>query len=109
MFANEQMTDLQNRLNHAVQTAQAKASARAKEFEQEARKVLETLGDRAQAELKVLFAHARELSREQVGVLGVELEKLGKRLQEVATEPVAAPGTPEEEPKADVPPKSEIV
>ena len=32
---------------------------------------------------------AQNLSREQMGVLGVELEKLGKKLQELATAPKA--------------------
>ena len=72
------------RIQEAFQQAQTKAAARAREFEQEARKVLETLGDRAQAELKVLRAFAQKGSREQMAALGVELEKLGKKLQEIA-------------------------
>lgn len=80
------MTDFQKRIEEAFNQAQAKASARAKEFEAEARKVLETLGDRAQAELKVLLTQAQNVSRERMGVLGVELEKLGKKLQEMAKE-----------------------
>jgi F0F1-type ATP synthase membrane subunit b/b' len=78
------MSEFQSKLHEAFQQAQAKAAARAKEFEQEARKVLETLGDRAQAELKVLFEFAQKGSREQMTILGVELEKLGKKLQERA-------------------------
>lgn len=85
------MTDFQKRIEEAFNQAQAKASARAKEFEAEARKVLETLGDRAQAEVKVLVQRAQHLSREQMAILGVELEKLGKRLQELAKEPIKAP------------------
>jgi hypothetical protein len=83
------MTDFQKRIEEAFNQAQTKAAARAKEFEVEARKVLETLGDRAQAELKVLLHQAQNISREQMGVLGVELEKLGKKLQELATQPKA--------------------
>jgi phytoene/squalene synthetase len=72
------------RIQEAFQQAQTKAAARAREFEQEARKVLETLGDRAQAELKILRDFAQKGSREQMAALGVELEKLGKKLQEIA-------------------------
>src|SRR5882724_4220007 len=64
--------------------AASASRARARELEQEARKVLETLSDRAQAELKVLLELAARGSREQLTVLGVELEKLGKKLQEIA-------------------------
>ncbi len=52
MFTSEQV-------KQAFGTAQAKAAAKAKEFEAEARKVLEALGDRAQAELKVLISRSR--------------------------------------------------
>ena len=83
--------NVQTRIQEAFQQAQTKAAARAKELEQEARKVLETLGDRAQAEMKTLLAHAQISSREQMGALGAELEKLGKKLQELATAPVAKP------------------
>ena len=82
------MTEFQTKIQEAFQQAQVKAAARAREFEQEARKVLETLGDRAQAEVKTLLAQAETMSREQMGALGVELEKLGKKLQEMATAPV---------------------
>jgi F0F1-type ATP synthase membrane subunit b/b' len=81
----------QVKFQEAFQQAQTKAAARAREFEAEARKVLETLGDRAQAEVKTLLQHAQQSSREQMGVIGVELEKLGKKLQELATTPVAKP------------------
>jgi F0F1-type ATP synthase membrane subunit b/b' len=80
--------EFQTKLHDAFTQAQTKASARAKEFEQEARKVLETLGDRAQAEVKTLIHQAQTTSREQLGAIGVELEKLGKKLQELATQPV---------------------
>ena len=83
------MNDFQTRLHEAFQQAQTKAAARAKDFEKEARKVLETLGDRAQAELKTLLQNAQSSSREQMHLLGVELEKLGKKLQELATAPKA--------------------
>ncbi len=82
MFTTEQLNDLQSRIQNAFQQAQIRAGA----FEQEARKVLETLGDRAQAEVKVLIRNAQATSREQLGVLGLELEKLGKRLREMATQ-----------------------
>jgi hypothetical protein len=85
------MSDIQTKIQEAFQQAQTKAAARAKEFEAEARKVLETLGDRAQAEVKTLLAKAQTNSREQLGFVGVEIEKLGKRLQELATAPVAKP------------------
>jgi hypothetical protein len=49
--------------------------------------VLETLGDRAQTELRTLLANAQTSSREQVGILGIELVKLGKKLQELAAMP----------------------
>ncbi len=78
------MTDFQTRIQEAFQQAQNKATARAKDFEKEARKVLETLGDRAQAGLKTRLQQAQTSSREQVAILGVELEKLGKKLQELA-------------------------
>jgi len=78
------MADFQKTIEEAFNKAQARAAARAKEFEAEARKVLETLGDRAQAELKVLLQQATTISRDQMLVLGVELEKLGKKLQELA-------------------------
>ena len=85
------MTDFQTKFQEAFQQAQTKASARAREFEAEARKVLETLGDRAQAELKSLLAQAQNSSREQMNALGIELEKLGKKLQELANAPAAEP------------------
>jgi phytoene/squalene synthetase len=97
------MTEFQTKIHEAFQQAQTRAAARAKEWEQEARKVLETLGDRAQAELKVLFQTAQKGSREQIHTLGVELEKLGKKLQEIAAKSAAkaesavngqAPATP---------------
>jgi|SRR4051812_48373485 hypothetical protein len=78
------MAEFQTKFQEAFRGAQARATARAKEMEQEARKVLETLGDRAQAELKTLLHLAQKGSREQMALLGVELEKLGKKLQELA-------------------------
>src|SRR5579859_532686 len=87
------MNDFQSKIQEAFQQAQVKATARAKEFEQEARKVLETLSDRAQAEVRTLLAQAQNTSREQMAILGIELEKLGKKLQELAATP---PGKPPE-------------
>ncbi|HET7788334.1 MAG TPA: hypothetical protein VFL36_20345 [Myxococcales bacterium] len=78
------MAEFQTRFQEAFRGAQQRATARAKEMEQEARKVLETLGDRAQAELKTLLEFAQKGSREQMNLLGIELEKLGKKLQELA-------------------------
>ena len=49
------MTEFQKRIEEAFQQAQTRASAKARELEAEVRKVLETLGDRAQAVLKVLL------------------------------------------------------
>ncbi len=78
------MAEFQTKFQEAFRGAQARATARAKEMEHEARKVLETLGDRAQAELRTLLQLAQKGSREQMTLLGVELEKLGKKLQELA-------------------------
>src|SRR5437762_5635382 len=78
------MTEFQTRIHEAFQQAQTRAASRAREFEQEARKVLETLGDRAQAELRTLLQNAAKGSREQIAALGTELEKLGKKLQDIA-------------------------
>ena len=89
MFSQEQVNEFQAKFFEAVQQAQTKAAARAREIEQEARKVLDTLGDRAQAEVKVLLQQAQAMSREQLHALGVELEKLGKKLQELAAQPKA--------------------
>jgi len=81
MFTSEQV-------KQAFGTAQAKAAAKAKEFEAEARKVLEALGDRAQAELKVLISAAKSDTRDRIADLGAELEKLGRKVQELARTPV---------------------
>ena len=82
MFSTQQMNDFFNQ-------AQTRATARARELEQEARKILETLGDRAQAEMKT-----------QLGALGVELEKLGKKLQALAAEK-ATQAEPATQPKPE--------
>ena len=87
------MSEFQTRIEEAFKQAQNKAAARAKEWEQEARKVLETLGDRAQAEFKVLLQKAETGSREQLTAFGVELEKLGKKLQEIAAKGTDAKAT----------------
>jgi hypothetical protein len=79
MFA-EQMNQFQSRLNETFGAAQK----RAQEIEAEARKIVESLGERAQAELKVLLAQAQGLSKEQIAQLGGELVKLGTRLQDLA-------------------------
>jgi hypothetical protein len=77
MFTSEQV-------KHAFGSAQAKASAKAKEFEVEARKILEALGDRAQAELKVLISQTKSDTRGRIADIGAELEKLGRKVQELA-------------------------
>ena len=96
MVTAEQKNGFQTKLHEAFVQAQTKAAARAKELEQEARKVLETLGDRAQAEVSRLLQLAQSNSREQLGTLGVELEKLGQKLQELAKEPVKPPAKADE-------------
>jgi hypothetical protein len=80
----EQMNQFQTRINETWGAAQKRAQARAKELEKEARKIVELLGDRAQAELKDLIVHAQGASKQQVAQFGVELTKLGNRLQELA-------------------------
>jgi hypothetical protein len=77
MFTSEQV-------KQAFGSAQAKASAKAKEFEVEARKILEALGDRAQAELKVFMSQTKSDTRNRIANLGAELEKLGRKVQELA-------------------------
>lgn len=81
------MTQFQTRIQEAFQQAQSKATARANE----ARKVLETLGDRAQAEFKVFVQTAQKGSSQQLHAIGVELEKLGKKLQEIAAKSAPQP------------------
>jgi hypothetical protein len=83
------MSEFQTRIQEAFQQAQTRAATRAREFEQEARKVLETLGDRAQAEFRTLLETAAKGSRGQINALGVELEKFGKKLQEIAARTAA--------------------
>jgi len=84
MFTSGQFNEFQNRVQEVLHTAQARATARAKEFESEARKLLDLLGDRAQVELKSFLAGAKGDTRDSVAHLGIEIEKLGKRLQEIA-------------------------
>ena len=74
------MINFQAKAQEAIREAQTKARA----FEKDARKLAETLGDRAQAEMKSLLKVAQSGSREQINTLGLELEKLGKKLQEAA-------------------------
>jgi uncharacterized lipoprotein len=77
MFTSEQV-------KQAFGSAQAKATAKAKEFEAEARKILEALGDRAQAELKVFIAQTKSDTRGRIADLGAAIEKLGREVQELA-------------------------
>lgn len=80
----DQINQFQARFSETFAAAQKRAQARARELEGEARKILETLGDRAQAELKELIQQAQGLSKEQVAQVGAELVKVGTRLQELA-------------------------
>jgi F0F1-type ATP synthase membrane subunit b/b' len=99
MFTSEQV-------RQAFGSAQAKAQSKAKEFEVEARKILEALGDRAQAELKVLIAQAKSDTRGRIAELGADIEKLGRKVQELvraaektaAAEPSAGPNGAAEPP-----------
>ena len=84
MFTSGQFNEIQNRVQEVLHTAQARASARAKEFESEARKLLDLAGDRAQVELKAFLSSAKSDTRDSVAHLGIEIEKLGKRLQDIA-------------------------
>ena len=95
------MSEFQTRIQEAFQQAQTRAATRAREFEQEARKVLEKLGDRAQAELKLLLQNAAKGSREQLAALGAELEKLGKKLQDIAAKAANGATKPEAPAKGD--------
>jgi hypothetical protein len=84
MFTSGQFNEFQNRVQEVLHAAQNRATARAKEFESEARKLIDIVGDRAQVELKSFLAGAKSDTRESVANLGLEIEKLGKRLQEIA-------------------------
>lgn len=78
MFTNEQMKEVQGKLNLAFQSTQ---------------KLFETLGDRAQAELKLRVVQARVSSRDQLAQVGKELVRLGQKLQELSKD--APPSTEE--------------
>ena len=68
---------------------------------EEARKTLETLGHRAQTELRTLLDESGKSTRAYAGTLGQEIEKLGKKLQEFAARPVEpTPAAPPAEPHA---------
>jgi hypothetical protein len=84
MFTSGQLNELQNRVQEVFHAAQSRATARAKEFETEARKLLDLVGDRAQVELKSFLAGAKTDTRDSIANLGVEIEKFGKRIQELA-------------------------
>jgi hypothetical protein len=84
MFTSGQLNELQNRVQEVLHAAQSRATARAKEFETEARKLLDLVGDRAQVELKSFLAGAKTDTRDSIANLGVEIEKFGKRIQELA-------------------------
>ncbi len=99
MFTAEQMSEFQTKLHESFQNAQQRASTRARELEADARKILETLGDRVQAELEELRSRAQVSSKDQLSQLGAELIKLGKKLQSLASDPKSGP-------KADVAPRA---
>ena len=65
---------------------------------------LEALGDRAQAELKVLVSAARSDTRDRIADLGAELEKLGRKVQELARTPAAKSEPAETGPNGTQPP-----
>jgi hypothetical protein len=100
MFANEQVKRWESKVQETLAGAQKVAQERARRVEAEARKALELLGDRAQAEMKQLLATAHEGTRERWAKLGGELIKLGQHLQEMAKAPAATPA--EEAAKAAV-------
>jgi hypothetical protein len=84
MFTTGQLSELQNRVQEVLHAAQSRATSRAKEFETEARKLLDLVGDRAQVELKSFLAGAKTDTRDSIANLGAEIEKFGKRIQELA-------------------------
>jgi hypothetical protein len=76
------MAGFETRVRELLREVEQKVRA----FDKDARKMAETLGDRAQAGLKEIVQLAQTGSREQVQALGLELEKLGKKLQTAAAE-----------------------
>ena len=76
MFTNEQMKEVQGKLHEAFQSTQ---------------KLLETLGDRAQAELKLRVVQAQASSKDQLAQLGRELVRVGHKLQKAAGSGVQPP------------------
>jgi hypothetical protein len=97
MFTSTQFNDFQIRVQEVLHTAQTRATARAKEFESEAKKLFDLVGDRAQVELKSFLAGAKTDTRDSIANLGVEIEKFGKRIQELAhtaAEPLPNGGDP---------------
>ena len=89
MFATEQVKQWESKVQSSIAEAQKMAQQRARQVEAEARKALELLGDRAQAELKQFLAQAREGTRGQWSKFGGELVKLGTKLQEMSKAPAA--------------------
>ena len=85
-----------SKFQDTIRDAQSKFTGRARAFEADARKFAETLQGRAEAELKGLLKIARESSREQAFAIGVELEKLGKKIQERASAPAGETAPTEE-------------
>lgn len=74
------MTSFESRFREVLREVETKAKA----FDKDARKAVETLAERAQVALRDLRDVAQMGSREQVQLLGSEIEKLGKRLQAAA-------------------------
>ena len=89
MFANQQVKQWESKVHASIAEAQKIAQQRARQVESEARKALELLGDRAQAELKQFFAQAQEGTRGQWSKFGGELIKVGTKIQEMSKAPVA--------------------
>ena len=91
MFTSAQFNEFQIKVQEVLHAAQSRATARAKEFEAEAKKLFDLVGDRAQVELKSFLAGAKTDTRDSIANLGFEIEKFGKRIQELAraaTEPL---------------------
>ena len=98
MSATQQVKQWESKVQASIAEAQKIAQQRARQVESEARKALELLGDRAQAEFKQFLAHAHEGTRGQWTKFGAGLVRVGTKLQEMAK----APATETEPAKAAV-------
>jgi hypothetical protein len=77
-MVTEQIKGIEAKVQEQLKDAQAKAATRAKEIEAEARKAVTVLSEKAQ----VWLGQAEATSREGLSVLGAELVKIGKKLQD---------------------------